>query len=48
MSFFTGIPVMMMVSGVWLGLIAAAANGWVDHLHVPFRLFGELYTVMLF
>jgi sulfite exporter TauE/SafE len=42
------VPIVMLVSGVWLGLIAAAANGWIPHVHLPFRLFGELYTFMLF
>lgn len=37
----------MLVSGFWLGLIGLAANGWVEHVHLPFRLFGELYTIML-
>lgn len=41
-------PVAMMVSGVWLGLISVAANGWLDHIHIQFRLFGEKYVLMLF
>ena len=41
-------PVAMMVSGVWMGLIAAAANGWIEHIHIQFKLFGEKYVLMLF
>ena len=40
------IPVAMMVSAVWLGLISAAANGWVDHVHLLFEIGGEKYTIM--
>ncbi len=38
----------MVFSGLWLGAVAAAANGWLPHVHLPFRLFGEMYTIMLF
>lgn len=38
----------MIISGVWLGLISIAANGWIEHIHIPFTLFGEMYTFMLF
>lgn len=41
------IPFAIMLSGVWLGLISAAANGWIDHVHLPFELFGEKLVFML-
>ncbi len=37
----------MLVSGLWLAMIAAAANGWIDHLHIPFELGGHELTFML-
>jgi hypothetical protein len=40
------IPAAMMVSAVWLGMISAAANGWVEHYHVLFEIGGEKYTIM--
>lgn len=42
------IPVALLVSGVWMGLIAAASNGLIEHIHLPFELFGEKYTFMLY
>lgn len=39
-------PWMMALSGVWLGLIAAAANGWIEHVHISFQMGGEPYAVM--
>lgn len=41
-------PLAMILSGVWLGLIAVAANGWIEHIHIQFSLFGEKYVLMLF
>jgi uncharacterized protein len=41
------IPWAVIVSGLWLALISAAANGWIDHVHLPFGLFGEKFVVML-
>jgi len=41
-------PLAMIVSGIWLGLIAGAANGWLDHIHIQFSMFGEKYVLMLF
>lgn len=40
-------PIAMIVSGVWLFLIAAAANGWIEHIHIQFELLGEGYVLML-
>lgn len=40
------IPGGMMFSGVWLGLIAMAANGWIEHVHLPFTLGGKEYMFM--
>lgn len=41
------VPFGMIFSGVWLGLIAAAANGWIDHIHLPFTLWGKKLVMML-
>lgn len=41
------IPGGMMFSGAWLGLIAMAANGWINHVHLPFTLAGKEYMFML-
>ena len=40
------LPVMLILSGVWMGLIAAGANGWIEHLNLGFTLGGEGYAVM--
>lgn len=40
------LPVMLILSGVWMGLIAAGANGWIEHLSIGFTLGGEGYAVM--
>lgn len=37
----------LILSGVWMGLIGAAANGWIDHVYLAFELFGEAWTMML-
>ena len=37
----------MLVSGSWLALIAAAANGWIEHVHIPLQLFGDDFVIML-
>lgn len=37
----------MMLSGSWLLAVAAAANGWIGHLHIPFELFGHEFVIML-
>lgn len=39
-------PYMIALSGLWLGLIAVAANGWIEHLHFSFQLGGEPFAVM--
>lgn len=41
------VPFGMMFSGVWLGMIAIAANGWIEHIHLPFTIFGEKLVIML-
>jgi sulfite exporter TauE/SafE len=41
------VPGAMIVSGVWMGMMAAASNGWIEHAHVMFKLFGEPFTIML-
>lgn len=40
------IPSAMILSSIWLGLISAAANGWIAHLHWMFELGGETFTIM--
>lgn len=37
----------VIISGLWLGVIAAAANGWIEHFHIVFDWGGEGYTIML-
>lgn len=41
------IPFGMIFSGIWLGLIAMAANGWIQHIHLPFTLGGQKLVFML-
>ncbi len=37
----------MLVSGTWIAMIAAAANGWIPHLHLPFEIGGRELVIML-
>lgn len=37
----------MLVSGTWLLLIAMAANGWIEHMHIPFEIADRELVVML-
>lgn len=39
--------VAMLISGLWVGLISAAANGWVAHLHLPLEIGGQELVIML-
>lgn len=41
------VPVALILSGVWMGLVAIASNGWIDHIHLQFKMFGEGYVFML-
>lgn len=41
------VPWSLLVSGVWTGLVASAANGWIKHVHMPFMVGGERYVIML-
>ncbi len=41
------LPWGLALSGLWLGLISAAANGWIAHVHFAFHLGGEPFAVML-
>lgn len=41
------VPFAVLVSGVWLGLIAVAANGWIEHVHIPFEFLGHRLVFML-
>ena len=40
------LPLMLMLSGVWMGLIAAGANGWIEHLSLGFTIGGKGYAMM--
>ena len=39
------LPAAIMLSGLWLGLISAAANGWIGHAWVNFSA-GRDYVIM--
>jgi sulfite exporter TauE/SafE len=41
------VPWGLLASGVWTGLVAVAANGWIRHIHLPFMVGGERYVIML-
>lgn len=41
-------PVSLILSGIWMGAIAAAANDWISHVHLTFELGGEPYMIMFF
>lgn len=38
----------LIFSGVWMLLVALAANGLIDHAHLTFRAFGQPYMLMFF
>lgn len=40
------VPFAVIFSGLWLGMMATAANGWIPHAHVPFEVFGEKLVIM--
>ena len=40
------LPVLLMISGLWMGLIAAAANNWIGHASVGFTLGGRGFAIM--
>ena len=40
------LPVAVVASGLWLGLISAAANGWIGHSWVNFEAAGTGFTIM--
>ncbi len=42
------VPGAMALSGAWIGLMAIAANGWIEHVHVPITLLGQRHVIMLF
>lgn len=44
----TLIPAGMMFSGLWLLLIGLAANGIIEHIHLPFRIGDSDFTIMVF
>lgn len=41
------IPIGMMFSGLWLGLISCAANEWIPHVGIPLNFSGEEFMLML-
>ena len=40
------VPAGIVLSGVWLGLVSVAANGWIDHQWWAFSALGRQYYVM--
>ncbi len=42
------VGVALLFSAVWLGLVAAAANGIIEHRHFVFSVAGEPFMLMLF
>ena len=41
------VPYALILSGGWLGLISAAANGWIEHIHLQFAIGSEKFVLML-
>lgn len=41
------VPFAILVSGLWLLMVSMAANAWIDHVHVPFEIWGEKFVIML-
>lgn len=41
------IPWLVMASAVWLGLVSAAANAWIDHIHLTFDVGTKTFVIML-
>jgi sulfite exporter TauE/SafE len=40
------VPSMLVLSGCWLGLVAAAANGWIGHASLGFTAGNSGYAMM--
>lgn len=40
------LPLLLLLSGVWMGLIGAGANGWIGHASLGFTWHGKGYTIM--
>lgn len=40
------VPAGVVLSGVWLGLVSVAANGWIEHQWLEFTAFDRQYFVM--
>lgn len=41
------VPLALLLSGTWVGLVSAAANGWIPHLSFPLQVLGRDLTLML-
>jgi len=41
------LPALLILSGVWMGLVSAGANEWIAHASFGFTLWGEGYVIML-
>ncbi|TVR04495.1 MAG: sulfite exporter TauE/SafE family protein [Deltaproteobacteria bacterium] len=41
------VPLALLFSGTWVALVSAAANGWIPHVSIPLRLFGQDLSLML-
>ena len=40
------LSIFIVLSGLWLGLISAAANEWIAHASISFTIHGKGYTIM--
>ena len=41
------LPALLLLSGVWMGLVSAGANGWIDSVSIGFTLWNKGYAIML-
>lgn len=41
------LPALLILSGVWMGLVSAGANEWIEHASIGFTLWGKGYAIML-
>lgn len=41
------LPALLLLSGGWMALVSAGANGWIGHASMGFTLWSKGYTIML-
>lgn len=41
------LPALLLLSGGWMGLVSAGANGWIESVSIGFTLWSKGYTIML-